>query len=222
MAHERLAPRPDRWLLSLLGLLFLSCTATQPAAAQSPDPHVLPEPIEVERDYPEPPMCFSKEEKELYKALMQYRHEHHLPRLKVSEGLTQVAKLHCWDMEVAHPDTGVCNMHSWSSGDARWSPCCYTSDHANAECIWNKVQEITGKPAVGYEISFTCTGCTPEMMVEYAMKGWQSSPSHDNTILNKEIWEEPWAAIGLGITEHYATVWFSNESLGDRQPSMCH
>ena len=45
-----------------------------------------------------------------------------------------------------------CNLHSWSD-KGPWSACCYTPDHAQAQCMWDKPSELTNYPGNGYEIS---------------------------------------------------------------------
>jgi hypothetical protein len=46
---------------------------------------------------------------------------------------------------------GDCNMHSWSDkGFNVWNSCCYTSDHAEAECMWDKPREITFGSFTGF------------------------------------------------------------------------
>ena len=98
-------------------------------------------------------------------------------------------------------------MHSWSS-NGPWSSCCYTSDHAQAKCIWNKPSELTSYKSNGYEISHWSSNSTN---AEMALDSWKSSSGHNAVIINQGIWKNPWNAIGIGILEGYAVVWFGNE-----------
>ena len=138
-----------------------------------------------------------------------YRASKGLPVIPVSPSLTKVARVHAADLE-KHQFQGRCNMHSWSD-DGNWTDCCYTSDHAKAQCMWDKPKEITnGKyKGNGYEISAMYSGrITPQ----YALTIWQASTGHHNVILSKDIWaKRKWNAMGAAISAHYAVVWFGNE-----------
>ncbi len=148
----------------------------------------------------------SDDEKALYSLIMEYRKSKNLPEIPLNEGLTFVAQAHCKDLAENHPDIGECNGHSWSDkGD--WTPCCYTSDHAEAECMWNKPKEISSYQHAGYEIS--SWGSDTLSPIE-AFTTWKESKSHNNVMLNKGGWESPWKAIGIGMYQGYATVWFGH------------
>ena len=150
----------------------------------------------------------SQEEEDLYDYIMRYRISKGLPEIPISKSLTKVAQLHVHDLMNNQPDKGVCNLHSWSNkGD--WSPCCYTSDHKKAECIWDKPREITGYKGDGYEIShWKSNGATASS----AFNGWKNSPGHNRVMINLRNWSDnDWKAIGIGIYENYAVVWFGEE-----------
>jgi uncharacterized protein YkwD len=157
------------------------------------------------------------EELKLYQLIMEYRQQNNLPSIPLSKSLTYVAQQHCLDLYTHKPDiaAGGCNAHSWSD-KGNWSACCYTPDHKQAQCIWNKPAEMTSYTGYGYEIA--CGSSDPQyssfvMTAEYALQSWKKSSGHNNVILNKENWEDRgWNAIGIGIYKGYACVWFGQES----------
>lgn len=139
----------------------------------------------------------------------QYRVEKGLPRIPVSYSLTMVAEAHVNDLEKNNPAYGSCNLHSWSN-QGNWSSCCYTSDHAQAQCMWNKPKEISNGlyASNGYEIS-AMGGVTPQDALEI----WKGSPAHHDVILNKNIWLNfQWNAIGAAMSGRYSVVWFGTEA----------
>ncbi|NBC29739.1 MAG: CAP domain-containing protein [Spirochaetes bacterium] len=148
------------------------------------------------------------EEERLYELIMAYRTKLGLPAIPLSPSLTTVAQVHVRDLEAHFTGGGTCNLHSWSdNGD--WTPCCYTSDHARAECMWNKPRELTDYPGSGYEISYTHSA---QADAAGALRSWQGSSGHNSVIVNAGVWEShPWGAIGVGIYGRYAVVWFGEE-----------
>jgi uncharacterized protein YkwD len=159
---------------------------------------------------------FTSEELKLYQLMMDYRAQNNLPSIPYSKSLTYVAQQHCLDLYNNKPDLGDgCNAHSWSD-KGTWSACCYTPDHKQAKCIWDKPAEMTSYTGYGYEIA--CGSSDPQyssfvMTAEYALQSWKKSSGHNNVILNKENWEDRgWNAVGIGIYKGYACVWFGQES----------
>lgn len=155
----------------------------------------------------------SSEEQKLYDLMMAYRKKKGLPEIPVSPSLTIVAQTHVRDLCENRPDQGDCNSHSWSD-KGQWSPCCYTPDHAQAECMWNKPRELTSYQGYGFEIA--CGSSDPlyasfVMTAEYALESWKGSPGHNAVIINANSWDEPWQAIGIGIYKGFAVAWFGNE-----------
>ena len=145
-------------------------------------------------------------EQELYDLIMAYRKSKKLSMIPLSPSLTIVAQTHSKDLSVNRPDKGDCNAHSWSK-NGKWTSCCYTSDHAKASCMWDKPKELSKYKYPGYEIS--CVG-TGELSPEEALKTWKASKAHNNVILNGDIWDTKWEAIGIGMYGGYATVWFGH------------
>ena len=157
----------------------------------------------------------SEKEMLLYDLVMEYRGQKGLPPIPLSESLTIVAQAHVLDLQNYRPFNTTCNMHSWSTkGD--WTSCCYTSDHAKAECMWNKPRELTTYPGNGYEIAhgFTVVPLNSETSTSpsRALEGWKSSNGHNDVIINRGIWHDnPWRAIGIGMSQHFAVIWFGEE-----------
>ena len=151
----------------------------------------------------------NQEEKKLYDLIMDYRKSKGLSKIPLSKSLTYVAQTHVNDLMLNRPDQGKCNLHSWSN-KGKWSPCCYTDDHAKAECIWSKPRELTNYQGNGYEIS---SWYSDIISAEKALKIWKSSSGHNALIINNSIWKRHhWRAIGIGIKGNYAVVWFGKES----------
>jgi uncharacterized protein YkwD len=162
-------------------------------------------------------VCMSLSEKKLYDLIMAYRKENNLPAIPISRSLTIVAQTHVNDLQINNPVTPNCNLHSWSDKGA-WTPCCYTDDHARAQCMWDKPKELTNYKSYGFEISYATSGkATPEG----ALSAWKNSPGHNSVIINKGIWSSPWNAIGIGISQNYAVVWFGKEKDKEAAPKVC-
>ena len=156
-------------------------------------------------------VILTPEEYELGQLINQYRADNGKAEIPVTVSLTNVAQLHVNDLHVYEPDSHPgCNMHSWSA-NGNWSPVCYTPDHANAEGMWNKPREITNNlyTGNGYEIAY---GNSNGATAIDAFLAWQQSPPHNDVLLNNGIWSNgslnPWPAMGIGILEDHAVVWF--------------
>jgi len=165
----------------------------------------------------------STEEMKLYDLIMSYRKQYGLPRIPLSKSLTYVAQQHCLDLSTNRIDSrNGCNAHSWS-GKGKWSKCCYTPDHKNSKCMWDKPRELTNYEANGYEIAYTY-GIDPNESIataELALAGWKSSKGHNNVIVNREKWKyTSWNAIGIGIYKGYVTVWFGETPDKEGEPSL--
>ena len=140
-------------------------------------------------------------------AVNHYRASKGLSRLPLSSSLTRVAQAHLADLEANYRGGGRCNMHSWSDR-GNWSSCCYTPDHAEAACMWEKPKEISGGlyQSAGYEIvAHYSAPITPALALEL----WRESPGHLAMVLNRGTWaDNTWRAMGAAIGRHYAVVWF--------------
>lgn len=153
--------------------------------------------------------ALTPQEQELYSLVMEYRKSLGLGEIPLSPSLSFVAKTHVRDLEKHNP-RGKCNMHSWSA-DGKWSSCCYTSDHAQAKCMWHKPKELTGYSGYGFEISTVIFGA--QMTPGQALRSWKSSAPHNAVMINQGIWRShPWKAIGIGMYGKYAVIWFGKEA----------
>jgi uncharacterized coiled-coil protein SlyX len=151
----------------------------------------------------------SQEEQKLYEKIMEYRASKGLGLIPLSGSLTIVAQTHVKDLKNNNPTNNLCNMHSWSSNGS-WSSCCYTSDHKQASCMWNKPKELTSYLGSGYEIAFGSSNA--KITAEDALNGWKNSSGHNAVIINQGVWTNKiWKAIGIGITDGYAAVWFGED-----------
>lgn len=166
-------------------------------------------------------VCISKEEMKLYELIMQYRKEKGLADIPLSKALTFVARIHVKDI-AENPAAEGCNMHSWSN-KGTWTPCCYTSDHKQAQCMWGKPGELTNYKGDGFEIAHGGRGTTYIATPEKALEGWKNSKGHNPVIINEGKWaDNPWKAIGIGIYNGFALVWFGMETDSDGIPDICN
>lgn len=167
----------------------------------------------------DPELCISAEEKKLYELMMDYRKSKKLKPIPLSAKLTLVAQTHARDLvdNFKFEPKGKCNPHSWSK-KGKWSSCCYTNDHKEAQCMWDKPKEIAGYEGFGYEIAYySSKGAT----AEEGLAGWKVSPAHNPLIINTEMWSKvEWKAIGVGIYGEYGIVWFG-EAPDSTIPSSC-
>ena len=221
----------DLWRYGLLGWLLVAVTAVPfliTYADTQTSPHGEGEDIltfvphivggEGEPDGNEPGDCFTTEEAELLQLLNDYRNQNGLPDVPFSKSLTAVAQWHVIDLFHNRPDTGTdpntglaCNLHSWSD-QGIWSPVCYTSDHTYASGMWDKPREITGNiySGNGFENAYRSGGTAT---AAGAFNGWKNSPGHNAVILEQGIWSNyDWPAMGVGIYENYAVLWFGDQA----------
>ncbi len=160
--------------------------------------------------------CLSGEEQKLGSLINNYRQEKGLPPVAFSQSLTRVAQAHVRDLYENRPDTGECNLHSWS-GKGNWTPVCYTPDHKKAMGMWLKPKEITNEVYTGYgfEIAYWHSA---QATAEGAFAAWKSSSGHNAVMIEDGIWKGMnWRAMGIGIYRNYAVVWFGQpaDPLGD-------
>ncbi|HWQ12419.1 MAG TPA: CAP domain-containing protein [Roseiflexaceae bacterium] len=198
-------PPPYDVLLGLLGAEARTGRIVPSPAAPPPTP--LPQ-------AGRPGSCLNDEEAELVRLVNAYRAEHGLPPVPVSRSLTTVAQLHVRDLQEHSPNSGAdprglaCNLHSWSA-NGPWTPVCYTADHAYATGMWEKPREITGYPGIGFENAFAISGA--HATAASALASWKGSAAHRATILQQEGWSRyAWPAMGVGISESFAVLWFGD------------
>lgn len=152
-------------------------------------------------------VCLSQEELKLYKLMMDYRKSKGLDLIPLSAKLTLVAQTHAQDLvnNYKFDFDNKCNPHSWSK-KGKWSACCYTNDHKQAQCMWDKPKEIASYEGSGYEIAYySSKGAT----AEEGLAGWKLSPGHNPLIINDGTWSKAkWQAVGIGFYGEYGIVWF--------------
>ena len=152
--------------------------------------------------------------------MMEYRSSKGLAPIPLSAKLTQVAQAHAKDLNENYTFDvdNKCNPHSWSK-KGKWSACCYTNDHKQAKCMWDKPKEIAGYQSPGYEIAYySSKGAT----AKEGLDGWKLSPGHNPLIINDGMWAKAnWKAIGIGFVGEYGVVWFG-EMADDVAPGQCH
>lgn len=158
-------------------------------------------------------LCLTPLEMDLYRQLNAYRKQKGLPAIPLSYHLSLVAKTHAADIVENHPDEDEeCNMHSWSD-KGEWTACCYTRDHARSDCMWSKPTEISGGAytGTGYEIAYMYSDAIES--AQLPMNSWKSSPGHHNVMVNASVWKDyKWKAVGVGIYEGFACIWFSDQA----------
>lgn len=161
--------------------------------------------------------CLSEEEQALIASVRSYRASKNLPEVPLSGGLTEVAQAHVRDLadEAPHEDRR-CNLHSWSD-EGSWSSCCYTDDHANASCMWDKPAELTDYSSSGYEIAYQGPSDANQIMAQ-----WKASPGHNSVMVNRGQWANfTWRAMGVGVVEGFAVIWFGSEEDPSGVPASC-
>lgn len=157
---------------------------------------------------PAPSSC-SADALTLIDLLNEYRAESGLAPIPASNSLCAVGDLHVQDLATEAPHASAsCNLHSWSDAGA-WSGCCYTADHAAAQCMWDKPRELTEYPGNGYE---NAAGGGGALGPTEALDLWKGSPGHNAVMLNEGTWANlTWNAVGVGISGGYAVLWFGEE-----------
>jgi uncharacterized protein YkwD len=149
------------------------------------------------------------EEKKLYQLVMEYRKSLGLPNIPLSNNLNKVAQTHVQDLQkFGNPFDKNCNLHSWSKNGS-WTSCCYTADHSQKECMYQKPREISKYQGNGYEIAYYFSDL---VTAEMALENWKKSPGHLAVIANSGIWKNiRWNAIGIAIYKNYSVIWFGME-----------
>jgi uncharacterized protein YkwD len=172
--------------------------------------------------------CLNPAEEELAQLVNDYRVQNGLTPVPLSTNLTLVAQWHVADHNYADDITGEwgsdpsCNLHTWYGipGES-YTTCCYTSDHAQASCMWLKPGEISDGAYSSYGFENAAWGYTS---VADALNGWQNSSGHNAVILNLGIWASyTWQAMGVGVdleSKRYF-LWFSAGTDPAGSPEPC-
>lgn len=154
----------------------------------------------------------SKKSIELFNLINDFRLKNNLKEISLSASLSYVAAVHVNDLIANHPDTFLCNLHSWSDkGD--WTACCYQAYIPIQDCMWNKPKELSPYKYRGYELAFYQDEI---LTAQEILSGWIEIAEASNMILNKGKWVNEWRAMGVEAKDGYAVVWFGRAA--DKEP----
>jgi hypothetical protein len=163
-------------------------------------------------------VCLTNEEKLLFELINDYRKSKKLNSIGFSTKLSKVAQFHVRDlMNNYDANDTKCNPHSWSK-KGKWSSCCYTPNHNQAKCMWDKPKEIADYSGNGYEIAYYSSD---DATAEEGLEGWKKSSGHNPLLVNSGIWAKvEWNAMGVGIYKNYGVVWFG-EVVDESEMKVC-
>jgi hypothetical protein len=162
--------------------------------------------------------CLSSAEAELYHMINEYRKSYNLPPIPFSKSLSFVAKSHVRDLFFNRPDQGKCNVHSWSDKGA-WKPFCYPPDEKKNNSVWDKPKEITPYNSKGYEIVYWENN---SVNIDSILPFWKTIEYFNSFLVSNGKWQgKSWLAIGVGIYENYASVWFGEIADPEGEPWIC-
>jgi hypothetical protein len=162
--------------------------------------------------------CISSEEMQLFNYINSLREEYGKKSVKLSASLSFVAKTHVKDLIENHPDTSICNLSSWSDkGD--WVACCYNTYIPNPECMKKKPKELTPYPYYGYEMAVFFED---DYSLDNLDSIWSDTKQVLDMILTRGDWEKKkWVVAGVGINDHYVSVWFGQRADSQKTPKVC-
>jgi len=154
--------------------------------------------------------CVTDEEMALYNMINEYRKEKKLEPISLSKSLSFVAREHAIDLDK--------KVKKLTHG---WSTCKYASENSKTyPCMWLKPSELTSYTAYGYECLYNISSGGAK--AKDALDTWKRSSPHNNVIVNKGIWQKyEWKAIGVGIYNNYAAIWFGDEVDNEGVPNLC-
>jgi len=110
---------------------------------------------------------------------------------------------------LAWPKERGCNAHSWLVK----FPCCYTGDHDNPDCMWDKPLELSGwDDRSGFEISVSSDSPDWTWTPAAALSQWKSSPLHYDVIMGRGIWSDL-KTVGCALRNQYGHCWFSKKKI---------
>lgn len=162
--------------------------------------------------------CISESEWKLYRMINEYRHQYDLPPIPLSRSLSYVANTHVKDLFFHHPDIEPCNFHSWSEKGS-WKPFCYPGDEDKKNSVWDKPKELSDYPGKGFEIVYWENS---NVIIDSVVVFWKSFDYFNGFLMNTGKWEgRQWNAIGIGICQNYAAVWFGEVADPAGIPYVC-
>jgi len=173
--------------------------------------------IFAQRDIPDD-FCITSQEKALYEQINRLIKDYGKDRLEFSASLSFVAKTHVKDLLDNHPDTSICNLSSWSN-KGNWTPCCFNPYVPDHDCMWDKPKELTSYPYRGYElVSYFEDAYTTDSVINL----WSDSKEVLNMLLtNGNFNNKKWICMGVGMNEHYVSVWFGQRSDKFKMIRLC-
>jgi hypothetical protein len=162
--------------------------------------------------------CLTEDEYRLYELINAHRLVQGEREIPLSASLSFVARTHVIDLFTNHPDTGICNLNSWSDkGD--WTACCHNKYIPKEECIRNKPKELTSYTGEGYELTYAEILSTS---ADTVFRFWKKIDEANEFLLNRGRWEEKtWRAMGVGMYKSYAVVWMGQRTDGMPRPEVC-
>lgn len=163
--------------------------------------------------------CISSQEMQLFNYINSVRKEYGKKPVKLSASLSFVAKTHVKDLQENHPDTSICNLSSWSD-KGNWEACCYNVYIPKPECMKKKPKELTPYPYYGYEMAAYFEDGFVQDSLELL---WNDTKPVLDMILTQGSWKEKsWVVAGVGINEHYVSVWFGQRADKQKVPTVCN
>ena len=162
--------------------------------------------------------CLHPIEKQLADNINRIRKSHGKKVLPLSVSLSFVARTHVTDLLNNHPDTSICNLSSWS-GKGPWKACCYNAYVVNHNCMWKKPKELTTYPYRGYEMA---AYTQDKLNIDSVLSLWEDSPEAMDMLLTNGLWEKKsWECMGVGVNDHYVSVWFGQRPDRAGKPKIC-
>ncbi len=186
------------FLLSIVLLLFSLETTSQ---------------NKIPKDY-----CISLDEMNLFNQINSLRSSYDKPKLKLSASLSYVAHTHVNDLQNNRPDTSICGLSSWSD-KGNWKACCYNTYVFDEKCMWDKPKELTSYPYRGYELVMYFED---PLISDSIINIWSGARKVlDMIMTNGDYQPKKWVCMGIGINEHYASVWFGQRNDVVARPPVC-
>jgi hypothetical protein len=162
--------------------------------------------------------CLTADEYRLYELINAHRLINGMKEIPLSASLSFVARTHVIDLFTNHPDTGVCNLNSWSD-KGEWTACCHNKYVPKEACIRDKPKELTKYTGEGYELTYAEVLNTNADTVFHF---WNKIDEANEFLLNEGKWEEKtWRAMGVGIYKSYAVLWMGQRTDALPEPEVC-
>lgn len=174
-------------------------------------------PLVAQKEIPKD-FCISNDEHRLFEMINLLRVDYGKTMVQLSTSLSFVADMHVYDLQNNKPDTSVCNLSSWSDKGG-WTPCCYNKYVHNPDCMWDKPKELTPYKYRGYElVSYIEDAFNADSIINL----WSDSKEVLDMILTRGNYgKKKWICGGVGINEHYVSLWFGQRKDYLEEPKIC-